>query len=67
MEDRIIKNVIVLWYEQAKKDYDNLILFSENLRLGVYYNYLAAKAAYEELMEEISNKITRLENYGQED
>lgn len=56
-----MKNVIVLWYEQAKKDYDNLILFSENLRLGVYYNYLAAKAAYEELIEEINKKIEEFE------
>lgn len=56
-----MKNVIVLWYEQAKKDYDNLILFPENVRLGVYYNYLVARVAYEELIEKINKKIEEFE------
>ena len=50
-------NVICEWYKKAVLDYDNIDSFPDNKKEGVYYNYLCASGAYEQLCKGISDRL----------
>lgn len=55
-----MKNPIVLWYEKALLDYDNIDSFPDYTQKGVYYNYLFAKGAYDYLCKGINDRLEYL-------
>lgn len=53
-------NPIVLWYYQAIKDIEELEQYSPDVREGVLINYIYAKAAYENLMDNAQKKLEEI-------
>lgn len=57
-------NPIYTWYKKAEIDYRNIDSFPDNTKQGVYYNYIVAKGAYENLVEDINFAIEQtIEDY----
>ena len=53
-------NPIVLWYYQAIKDIEELEQYSPDIREGVLTNYIYAKAAYENLMDDAQKRLEEI-------
>ncbi len=55
---------VVLWYNRAKSDYENIDSFPDKTKRGVYVNYIFAKGAYENLVDDINFMIEQtIEDY----